>query len=142
MALLERKQVLNAGDQISELIPIVNAPTPPIGATVHGLISDLSIGAVGYEDKPVFFSVPTLDSIPQDGIPCTCIPAAYTGTEQPLLSRSCQWQLDAVDVPLATNYVYLPITADVTKTLRAKETLVTAGGSTVAYSAGAVVIAA
>lgn len=52
MAQTQRKQVLKVGDNISQLAPQTNKPTPVIAGSLHGLVKDLTILGTGFEPTP------------------------------------------------------------------------------------------
>lgn len=136
MALTERKQVLKAGDTISELIGQADAPTDPISGSVHGKISDLTVEATGFQAVPTIHSPPTITGTVQVGETLTGHHGVWNDNNEGIDSYTYRWLADAVAIGGATSITYELTASEFDKVITFEEKAVnTIGTSAAALSA-------
>lgn len=141
MAATERKQVGKVGDAIASLVPVVDAPTVPIGTTVHGLTKDLTVNGTGFEAKPVNTVRPKITGTAQVGVVLTS--SQGTWASQGVATFTYAWYKAGVAIGGATATTYTPVVGDIGATLTCRVTATNSQGATVAETlATAAVIAA
>lgn len=131
----ERKQVLGAGDTIEELVPVANAPTPPIGGTVHGNIKDLTYNGAGFEAPPVNTVRPVIVHTTLEVGDTLTGNKGVWATQWPITSFTYAWLRDGVAIGGATSLTYELVEGDVGKNISLRVTAVSLGGTTQAVSA-------
>lgn len=130
----ERKQVLGVGDTIDELVPVVNAPTQPIGGTMHGDIKDLTYAGTGFEAPPLNTVRPV---IVYDGL---VVGDELTGnkgvwaTQWPISAFTYEWLRDGAPIAGADNVSYTLVEDDVDASISLRVTATSLAGSTTATS--------
>jgi hypothetical protein len=82
---------------------------------------------------PAVVSAPVILGTPTVGTPVSFVPAAFSGSPLPSVTR--QWTLDGVDIGGATGTTYTPVIGDVGGLLRIRETATNTEGSISSTSA-------
>jgi len=133
--LTERKQVLGPDDKIVDLVSISNAPTPPIGTTLHGDVEDLTVEGTGFEDKPRNTILPTIEYA--DLVVGTTLTAlrGVWATQQPITGWGYEWLADDVVIDGATSGTFVLTEGEVDADITVRITATTRGGSVAATSA-------
>lgn len=132
MAQLERKQVGKVGDKISAILPVVNAPTEPIGNSVHGLAKDLTVAGTGFEARPVNKIKPKITGTAQVGQVLTC--STGTWTSQSPVTYTYAWYKTGVAIGGATAAAYTPVVGDVGATLTCRVAATNSQGAVIVES--------
>lgn len=133
--LTERKQVLGPDDKIVDLVSVSNAPTPPIGTTLHGDVADLTVEGTGFEDKPVNTVLPSIEYA--DLVVGTTLTAlrGVWATQQPITGWGYEWLADDVVIDGATSSTFVLTEDEVDADITVRITATTGGGSVAATSA-------
>ena len=133
--LTERKQVLGPDDKIVDLVSVTNAPTPPIGTTLHGDVEDLTVEGTGFEDKPRNTILPTIEYA--DLVVGTTLTAlrGVWATQQPITGWGYEWLADGTPIDGATASTFELTINAVDANISVRITATTRGGSVAATSA-------
>lgn len=132
MAQTERKQVMRVGDKITAIVPVVDAPTEPIGVTAHGLTKDLTPTGVGFEARPVNKIKPVVSGVAQVGQVLTC--SQGTWASQGPATFSYAWYKGGVAIGGAVASTYTPVVGDVGATLTCRVAATNSQGAVIVES--------
>lgn len=132
--LTERKQVLGPDDKIVDLVSVTNAPTVPIGTTLHGKVADLTVEGTGFEDKPRNAVLPSIEYTSLEvGSTLTGLRGVWA-TQQPITGWAYQWLADGTPIVGATASTFVLTEGEVDADISLRITATTGGGSVSATS--------
>jgi hypothetical protein len=133
----ERKQVGLVGDTTEDLAPVTNAPTEPIGNTLHGENEDLTFTGEGFDAAPVNKIVPVITgTATEDEV--LSVDQGVWSSQRPIVSFAYAWQRDGSPIAGADEASYTLVTADVDAEVSCIVTATDSAGETASVETAAV----